>query len=230
MIRIAPSILSADFARLADEVRIVERGGATMIHVDVMDGHFAPNLTIGPAVVSSLRRATELPLDCHLMVDSPERYVEPFARAGADLISVHQEVGGHLHRTLQAIRDCGKKAGLVLNPATPVATLVDLIGDVDYVLLMSVNPGFSGQDFIPRTLVKLEALRQLMQEEGSQAAVEVDGGVGVDNAAEIVRRGADWLVAGAAVFGAEDSETAVRELRARAEHGLAARQEGRHGA
>jgi ribulose-phosphate 3-epimerase len=223
MIQIAPSILSADFSRLGEQIRSVEEGGAGLIHVDVMDGHFVPNLTIGPLVVEAVRRSTSLPIDCHLMIEEPDRYIEAFAESGADFISVHQEASVHLHRTLAAIRDLGKKAGVVLNPSTPVETLTEVIAEVDFVLLMSVNPGFGGQRFIPRTNAKVASLSRLIVSAGADAVIEVDGGVDPDNAAELVRRGADWLVAGSAVFGADDPAEAVRSLLQQARGGLESR-------
>jgi ribulose-phosphate 3-epimerase len=209
---IAPSILSADFGRLAEEIRAVEAGGAGMIHVDVMDGHFVPNLTIGPPVVASLRRATRLPLDCHLMIEEPDRYVEAFLQAGADMISVHQEASVHLHRTLTAIRAGGALAGVVLNPATPVATIFDVLGETDYVLLMSVNPGFGGQKFIPGVIPKLRELRARIVAGGHAARIQVDGGVGASNIQSLVAAGAEWFVAGNAIYGSGDATAATREL------------------
>jgi ribulose-phosphate 3-epimerase len=201
-IRIAPSILSADFGRLAEELRAVEAAGADWIHVDVMDGRFVPNITIGPVVVQAVRAATKLPLDVHLMIVEPERYVADFARAGADRISVHVEASPHLHRTLQQIRGLGKKAGVVLNPHTPEETIRYVLPDTDLVLVMSVNPGFGGQKFIPNVLEKINALHRMIVREGLDVDLEVDGGVAESTAEDVVRAGARVLVAGSAVFGA----------------------------
>jgi len=209
---LAPSLLSADFTRLGEELRMIEGAGAQVVHVDVMDGRFVPNLTIGLPVVESLRRATTLPLDCHLMIVEPLRYAAEFVKAGADWVSVHQEADPHLHRTLASIRQAGGKAGVVLNPGTPVETLVDLGGDFDFVLLMSVNPGFGGQSFIPRVLDKVKRLDALRTERGVPFLIEVDGGVGMKNAGDLVRAGADCLVAGNAVFKATDPKAAVAGL------------------
>lgn len=198
--KIAPSILSADFADLGAQVAEAEAGGADWVHVDVMDGHFVPNLTIGPLVVQALRPVTTLPLDVHLMIEAPERYLEDFARAGADVLTVHWEACTHLHRTLQQIRELGVKAGVSLNPATPVSVLEEVLSEVDLVLLMSVNPGFGGQSYIPSSTAKIRKLRQLMQECESAALVEVDGGVNAQTIREVVVAGADVLVAGSAVF------------------------------
>lgn len=210
---LAPSLLSADFTRLAEALQTLETAQACVVHVDVMDGHFVPNLTIGLPVVEALRRETQLPLDCHLMITEPLRYATAFVAAGADWVSIHQEADPHLHRTLRAIREAGAKAGVVLNPATPVETLVDLVGDFDFVLLMSVNPGFGGQAFIPRTLDKVRRLDALRSERGVPFFIEVDGGVGLDNAADLVAAGADVLVAGNAVFKAPDPQEAIRSIR-----------------
>jgi ribulose-phosphate 3-epimerase len=203
-IQLAPSILAADFAHLADAVERATEGGASVIHVDVMDGHFVPNLTIGPPVVKSLRRATRLPLDCHLMIDNPDQYIVDFAEAGADWISVHQEVGLHLNRTLTHIKEHGCRAGVVINPATPVETLSEVLDMVDYVLVMSVNPGFGGQKFIPGTLHKMRKLAEIRAARGYAFRIEVDGGVGMDTVGDVVRAGAEILVAGNAVFGKGD--------------------------
>jgi ribulose-phosphate 3-epimerase len=209
---LAPSLLSADFTRLGDALQMIEGSGAQVVHVDVMDGRFVPNITIGLPVVESLRRATTLPLDCHLMIVEPLRYAADFVKAGADWVSIHQEADPHLHRTLAAIRQAGGKAGVVLNPGTPVETLVDLVGDFDFVLLMSVNPGFGGQSFIPRVLDKVRRLDDLRSERGVPFLIEVDGGVSLKNAGDLIRAGADCLVAGNAVFKAEDPKMAVADL------------------
>ncbi|MBI3451134.1 MAG: ribulose-phosphate 3-epimerase [Acidobacteria bacterium] len=215
---IAPSILSADFGRLAEEVRAVDGGGAGLIHVDVMDGHFVPNLTIGPPVVAAIRKATKLPLDAHLMIENADRWVERFVAAGADMVSVHAEACPHLHRTVSAIRAAGSRPGVVLNPATPLAALDDILADVDYVLLMSVNPGFGGQKFIPAVRRKIAALKATLRERGLDALIEVDGGVDAGNAADLVRDGADLLVAGSAVFASgAGAAAAVARLRQLAE-------------
>jgi ribulose-phosphate 3-epimerase len=213
---LAPSILSADFAALGDAVATVERGGADLIHVDVMDGHFVPNITIGPAVVASLKRVAKVPLDVHLMITEPDRYIEAFARAGASYLSVHAEVLPHLHRTVHAIKDLGVKAGVVLNPSTPVAALHDIAADVDFVLVMSVNPGFGGQTFIPRSESKLREVRALLDRAGNPAPIEIDGGVDLGNIARVVSAGARMIVAGAAVFNSPDPERATRDLKAAA--------------
>jgi ribulose-phosphate 3-epimerase len=213
---LAPSILSADFAALGSAIAAAERGGADLIHVDVMDGHFVPNITIGPPVVASIRRVATVPLDVHLMITDPDRYIEAFATAGASMISVHVEVLPHLHRTVQAIKALGAKAGVVLNPSTPVVALEEIAGDVDFVLVMSVNPGFGGQRFIPRSETKIAAVRALLDRAGNAAPVEVDGGIDQQTVARVVRAGARILVAGAAVFHAPDPERATRELKAAA--------------
>lgn len=216
MIQIAPSILSADFSRLGDEIKAAERGGAGLIHVDVMDGHFVPNITIGPLVVKAVRRATDLPLDCHLMITDPDFYIDDFARAGASMISVHVEAVAHLHRTLTAIRELGCRPGVVLNPATPLGSIDEALPFVDYVLVMSVNPGFGGQSFIGTSLDKISRLRSMIDSRGLNVHIEVDGGIGLNNVATVVRHGAEWIVAGSAVFGKGDPEAATRELRLKA--------------
>jgi len=213
MIKIAPSILSADFARLGEEIAAVERGGADYIHVDVMDGHFVPNITIGPLVVEAARRATSLPLDVHLMIENPDLYIPEFAKAGADILTVHQEAVPHLHRTVQLIRSLGKKAGVSINPGTPVSTLDVILEDIDLVLVMSVNPGFGGQSFIPSALKKIEALRREIDRRGLTVELEVDGGVKADNIRRIAAAGADVFVAGSAVFGADDYRATISQLR-----------------
>ena len=197
---LAPSILSADFGKLAEDIRAVEEAGAGLLHVDVMDGHFVSNITLGPPVVESIRRVTSLPLDCHLMIEEPDRYVDAFIDAGADLVSVHQEAAVHLHGTLSKIRARGALAGVVINPGTPVATLEDVLANADYVLVMSVNPGFGGQKFIPNALAKVRDLRRRIAAAGLGTRIEIDGGVGADNAADLVSAGVDWFVAGSSVF------------------------------
>jgi ribulose-phosphate 3-epimerase len=213
---IAPSILSADFAALGDAIAAVERGGADLIHCDVMDGHFVPNLTIGPPVVKSIRRVAHIPLDVHLMITDPDRYIEAFADAGAAMMSVHVEVLPHLHRTVHAIKALGVKAGVVLNPSTPVVALEQIAGDIDYVLVMSVNPGFGGQTFIPRSESKVRDVRALLDRAGNSAMVEIDGGIDQNNVARVVAAGARMIVAGSAVFHSSDPERATRELKAAA--------------
>jgi ribulose-phosphate 3-epimerase len=215
-LQIAPSILSADFAALGDAIAIVERAGADLIHVDIMDGHFVPNITIGPPVVAALKRRAQVPLDVHLMIEDPDRYVEAFVRAGASMLTVHAEAAVHLHRTVHFIKSLGAKAGVALNPATPVIALEELAGDVDYVLVMTVNPGFGGQTFIPRSESKVRAMRELLRDAGSDAPIEVDGGIDTSTAPRIVAAGADILVAGNAIFGSADPAGATRALRAAA--------------
>ncbi|MDH5458902.1 MAG: ribulose-phosphate 3-epimerase [Nitrospinota bacterium] len=213
MVKIAPSILSADFSRLGEEVKAVEEAGADWIHVDVMDGRFVPNITIGPLVVESLRKVTELPLDVHLMIENADLYIEDFAKAGADIISVHVEACPHLHRTIQSIKENGAKAGVVLNPATTLFALDEIIEQVDMVLLMSVNPGFGGQKFINSVLSKIELLRNTLNESGVELDLQVDGGIKPDNVAMIKEAGANVLVAGSAIFGSDDYKKAIEELR-----------------
>jgi ribulose-phosphate 3-epimerase len=212
LIELAPSILSADFARLAEDVRAASEGGGSVIHVDIMDGHFVPNLTIGPPVVRSLRKATKLPLDCHLMIENPDQLIADFAEAGADWISVHQEACRHLNRTLHLIKSHDCLAGVVINPATPVDTLVEVLDIVDYVLIMSVNPGFGGQKFIPSTLHKLRRLAEIRSQQGQNFRIEVDGGIALDTVADVVRAGAEILVAGNAVFGGGDPRKNAQAL------------------
>ena len=212
-VRIAPSILSADFAYLARDIEAAEAGGADLIHVDVMDGHFVPNITIGPAVVRAVGRVTRLPLDVHLMIEDPDRYIDAFVAAGAAMLSVHVEVLPHLHRTLHAIRAAGARAGVVLNPSTPVVAIDEVAADVDHVLVMSVNPGFGGQTFIPHSLDKIRRVRAMLDKAGNQAPVEVDGGVDLTTARAVVEAGASILVAGQAVFGGGAAAEAVRALR-----------------
>ena len=219
-IRIAPSILSADFAALGDAIAAAERGGADQIHVDVMDGHFVPNITIGPPVVCAIKRVAHVPLDVHLMIAHPDRYIEAFADAGAAMLSVHVEVVPHLHRTLAFIRSLGIKAGAVLNPSTPVSALEEVAGELDFALVMSVNPGFGGQAFIPRSESKVRAIRALLDRAGNPAPIEIDGGIDRTNAASVVAAGVEILVAGHAIFNGADVEAATRELKAAALEGL----------
>jgi ribulose-phosphate 3-epimerase len=216
MVQLLPSILSADFARLADEIAAAERGGGTVIHVDIMDGHFVPNITIGPPVVKSLRKATKLPLDCHLMIENPDEFIPAFAEAGANWVSVHYEACRHLHRTLQLIAHHGMEPAVVLNPATRVDLIRDILPMLHHVLIMSVNPGFGGQEFIPFALDKIRRLAQLRQEMGLAFKIEVDGGVAHDTVAQVVQAGAELLVAGNAVFGAGQAERDARDLLAAA--------------
>ncbi|ACM19452.1 D-ribulose-5-phosphate 3-epimerase [Geotalea daltonii FRC-32] len=216
MKKIAPSILSADFSRLGDEVRAVEAAGADYIHIDVMDGSFVPNITIGPLVVEAVRRVTRLPLDVHLMIDAPDRYIGEFAKAGADIIVVHAEATNHLHRTVQLIKSFGKKAGVSLNPATSLHCLDHILDELDLVLLMTVNPGFGGQSFIDACLPKIQALRGLLDKKGLETELEVDGGVKEANIAQIAHAGADVFVAGSAVFGSSDYAATIAEMKLRA--------------
>ena len=216
MKKIAPSILSADFSRLGDEVRAVAAAGADYIHVDVMDGHFVPNITIGPLVVEAVRKVTDLPLDVHLMIENADCYIPDFARAGADIIVVHAEASVHLHRTVQLIKSLGKRAGVSLNPATPLSALEYVLDELDLVLLMTVNPGFGGQSFIEACLPKIHALRAMLDRRGCEAELEVDGGVKIDNIARIAHAGADVFVAGSAVFGSKDYGETIKELKRRA--------------
>jgi ribulose-phosphate 3-epimerase len=222
---LAPSILSADFARLGDQVREVEAGGAALVHVDVMDGHFVPNITIGPVIAAAVRGVTELPLDCHLMIEEPDRYLQAFATAGAEMISVHVEVLPHLHRTVQVIKELGLKAGVALNPSTPLSAVHEILPDVDYVVAMSVNPGFGGQKLIPSVLSKIRMLKQLIADRGLSTRVEIDGGVTLENLDEVVATGVDMIVAGSAVFGGDPLATTRELVRRMAE--LAEHAEGR---
>jgi ribulose-phosphate 3-epimerase len=216
-IKIAPSILSADFGRLADEVRAIAAAGADYVHVDVMDGHFVPNLTIGPVVVAAVRKATTLPLDVHLMIESPERWVDEFARAGADIIGVHEETCRHLHRVVQQIRHAGKRASVTLNPHTPWEHIRYVLEDIDQVLIMSVNPGFGGQSFIPNVLPKIRELRQEILRRGLDVDIEIDGGIKVDNIHLAAESGANVFVAGSAVFGEPDYGKVIGALRKQAD-------------
>jgi ribulose-phosphate 3-epimerase len=220
-LQIAPSLLSADFAALADAIAAVERGGADLLHVDIMDGHFVPNLTMGPPVVKSIRRVASVPLDVHLMIEDPDRYAEAFVEAGASSLTVHVEAVVHLHRTVHFIKSLGVRAGVALNPATPVVSLEEIAPDLDYVLVMTVNPGFGGQTFIPRSESKVRAVRELLRRLGSTAPIEVDGGIDTSTAPRIVAAGADILVAGHSIFGSPDAERATRALRAAAEAAVA---------
>jgi ribulose-phosphate 3-epimerase len=220
-VEIAPSILAADFASLGEAIRAVERGGATLLHVDVMDGHFVPNISIGVPVVASLRKATRLPLDVHLMIERPELYIQAFAEAGADMISVHQEATPHLDRAISMIREHGCQSGAVINPATPVSTLSEVLGHVDHVLVMSVNPGFGGQKFIPGALEKIRELKRIREAYNHLFRIEVDGGVGPDNVADLVRAGAEILVAGTSIFHTPNAAEAVRSMKQMAGGALA---------
>ena len=210
---IAPSILSADFARLGEEISAVAKGGADVIHIDVMDGHFVPNITIGPLVVKAVRRITDLPLDVHLMIENADAYLEDFANAGADWITVHVETGYHLHRTIHRIKELGKKAGAVLNPATPLCTLEEILPDLDLVMLMTVNPGFGGQSFIESSLVKIRQLKKMINDRGLRVGIEVDGGVSPKTIRSIAAAGANIFVAGSAVFGQSDYAKVIAELK-----------------
>ena len=213
MIKIAPSILSADFARLGEEIKDVEKGGADYIHVDVMDGHFVPNITIGPLIVEAIRPITSLTLDVHLMIEQPDRYIPEFAKAGADIITVHVEACPHLHRTIQLIRSFGIKAGVVLNPHTPVSTIQHVLEDIDMVLLMTVNPGFGGQSFIHAVLPKIQEVSRMVRERGLHVDIEVDGGVNAETARLCVEAGANVLVAGSAIYNEKDRAQAIRVIR-----------------
>ncbi|WP_100403082.1 ribulose-phosphate 3-epimerase [Bacillus sp. FJAT-42315] len=217
MVKIAPSILSADFSRLGEEIKDVEMGGADIIHVDVMDGHFVPNITIGPLIVDAIRPITKLPLDVHLMIENPDQYIEAFAKAGADYITVHVEACPHLHRTIQLIRSHGVKAGVVLNPATPAQMIEHILEDIDMVLLMTVNPGFGGQSFIHSVVPKIRQVKQMIDEKGLDVEIEIDGGVNIETAKLCTEAGASILVAGSAVYNKEDRKQAIDEIRAAAE-------------
>ena len=215
-LQIAPSLLSADFAALGDAIALAEAGGADMIHVDVMDGHFVPNITLGPPIVKAIRKRAHVPLDVHLMIESPDLFIEAFVEAGAGSLTVHAEAVVHLNRTIHFIKSLGVKAGVALNPSTPVGALEEVAGDVDYVLVMTVNPGFGGQTFIPRSESKVRRVRELLQREGNTAPIEVDGGIDVHTAPRIVAAGADILVAGNSIFNTPDPAAATRALRAAA--------------
>lgn len=213
MVKIAPSILSADFSKLGEEILAVEKGGADYIHVDVMDGHFVPNITIGPLIVEAIRPITQLPLDVHLMIENPDQYIEAFANAGADYITVHVEACRHLHRTIQSIKSFGVKAGVVLNPATPVDTIQHIIRDIDMVLLMSVNPGFGGQKFIQEVLPKIRQVKELAEQKGVNIEIEIDGGVNPKTAKQCIEAGATVLVAGSAIYNESDYAKAISLIR-----------------
>jgi ribulose-phosphate 3-epimerase len=213
MVKIAPSILSADFSKLGEEILAVEKGGADYIHIDVMDGHFVPNITIGPLIVEAIRPITKLPLDVHLMIENPDQYIEAFAKAGADYITVHVEASRHLHRTIQNIKSYGVKAGVVLNPATPVESIQHIIADIDMVLLMSVNPGFGGQKFIPEVLPKIRKVKEMAEQKGLVLEIEIDGGVNSETAKLCMEAGANVLVAGSAIYNEEDYAKAISLIR-----------------
>ncbi|MDI6801079.1 MAG: ribulose-phosphate 3-epimerase [Thermodesulfovibrionales bacterium] len=213
MIKIAPSILSADFMRLGEEIRAAEAAGADMLHLDIMDGHFVPNITIGPAIVGAVKKITSLPLDVHLMIEEPDKFLSDFISAGADYITIHAEASVHMHRTVQRIKESGVKAGVSLNPATPLCSLDNILPDLDMVLLMSVNPGFGGQEFIPGVLDKIKTLRQVINEKGIGVVIEVDGGVKPDNARDVAAAGSDILVMGSAFFNSEDYGKLMKKLR-----------------
>jgi len=211
--KIAPSILSADFAYLADEIAKVTEAGADMIHVDVMDGHFVPNFTIGPPIVKAIRKVTRLPLDVHLMMTNPDDYIHDFIKAGSNYITVHVETCPHLHRTIQSIKEEGVKAGVTLNPATPLSSVEEILGEVDLLLIMSVNPGFGGQEFIPSVLEKLRRARTLIDQRGAKVELEIDGGIKVENIAAIAQAGADILVSGSAIFQSKDYKETIQKMR-----------------
>jgi len=213
MVKIAPSILSADFSKLGEEIIAVDQAGADYIHIDVMDGHFVPNITIGPLIVEAVRPVTKLPLDVHLMIENPDHYIEAFAKAGANFITVHVEACRHLHRTIQNIKSFGVKAGVVLNPATPVESIQHIIGDIDMVLLMSVNPGFGGQTFIPEVLSKIRKVKEMAEQKGLSVEIEIDGGVNPETARHCIEAGATVLVAGSAVYNQKDYKQAISQLR-----------------
>ena len=212
-LKIAPSILAADFGRLADEVAAVEAGGADWIHIDVMDGHFVPNITVGPPIVEAIRRVTKLPLDVHLMITNPDNYLSEFRDAGADILTVHRETCPHLHRTVQAIKDLGAKAGVSVNPATDLGSLEEILSDLDLLLIMSVNPGFGGQSFIPSVMVKIRKARDLIDDKSLQMELEVDGGIAPDNATAVVHAGVTILVSGSAIFKAPKYATVIHQMR-----------------
>jgi ribulose-phosphate 3-epimerase len=213
MVEIAPSILAADFTQLGEQIAAVERGGAEIIHVDVMDGHFVPNISVGPFIVQAVRKATSLPIDCHLMIEEPDKYISEFAQAGATMISVHPEATYHLHRTLNLIHQSGCRAGVVLNPGTSLTTIEEIIREIDFVLIMSVNPGFGGQKFISSALDKVRRLKSMLKAHGSSARIEIDGGITSENADAAIVAGAEILVAGSSIFGQADPAAAVQKLR-----------------
>jgi ribulose-phosphate 3-epimerase len=212
MVRLAPSILSADFSRIADAVETAEKAGADLIHIDIMDGHFVPNLTLGPQLVASLRGRTALPIDVHLMVEEPRKFIPAFHEAGADWISFHLEASAHLHKDVSLIKELGRKAGLALNPATPISLMEEILGDLDFVLLMSVNPGWGGQKFIPSSLDKIRALKSWIADKKLDIPIEVDGGINLDNLADLVRSGTEIVVAGSAIYGASDPAAVIRKM------------------
>jgi ribulose-phosphate 3-epimerase len=213
MVKIAPSILSANFLKLGEEIKAAEAAGADMLHIDIMDGHFVPNITIGPSIVESIRKITSLPLDVHLMIEEPDKYLRDFIKAGADYLTIHYEASVHLHRTVQRIKESGVKAGVSLNPATPIWSLEHILPDADLALLMSVNPGFGGQDFIPQIIDKIKTLKNVLREKGVLTLIEVDGGIKLENAADIISAGADILVMGSAFFNSENYETIIKQFR-----------------
>ncbi len=213
MTKLAPSILSADFLKLGEEIQAAEAAGADMLHIDIMDGHFVPNITIGSSIVQSIRKITSLPLDVHLMIEEPDKYLRDFIKAGADYLTVHYEASVHLHRTVQWIKESGVKAGVSLNPATPVWNLEHILPYTDLALLMSVNPGFGGQEFIPEVIEKIKILKKLLREKGLSTLIEVDGGVKIENAPEIISAGADILVMGSAFFNSKDYGTVIKQFR-----------------
>lgn len=213
MVKIAPSILSADFLRLGEEIKAAEAAGIDLFHIDIMDGHFVPNITIGPSIVESIKKITSVPLDVHLMIEEPDKYIKDFINAGADYLAVHAEATVHLHRTVQAIKESKVKAGVSLNPATPVSCLNDIIGELDFVVIMSVNPGFGGQSFIPQALEKIKETRKLISDKKLSTLIEVDGGVKPDNAKQVAAAGADMLVMGSAFFSSKDYKALTKNLR-----------------